>query len=395
MFYTIQLPFPDSFIKTNYTMRRYGYEIKVIHYLNNEQEILRFIGYEKTTVSKNNDSFSAFEIYPCHGSTPLFSYVSKTENGIKNCNISKNKKCILVAEKEENGDLTVLFLDIHSGKEMNRYAIPMTFVQDNLSAKEPTVEFSDDGKALWTMDEKTVYFLDLDETTTCRAEYNSSGQIKFAALTKNNQYLVISERSTDEKSNNIVLVDTHTGKAQTIKTSTYLGIQREPVILPGRNGIIAIYDGNTEISIYDTEKQSFLNTIYVRNNTKIAFLGNGTDLLIANEKTITLYDTQTGLRVSKLEIHSPSGFITDDSSSVFAIDAQGVYTSENDDGWFLGGKLLITVDDEKNMYLSAFISKNGTGTICPSSGEIIHTVEKGGFEYCKIQSFKQLIDTVS
>ena len=110
-----------------------------------------------------------------------------------------------------------------------------------------------------------------------------------------------------------------------------------------------------------------------------------------------LYDLQTGELTSQLDVPCTiSEIITDSGNDAFAVYVGGGYSSENDNGWFLGGWYLISVDENRDIYLTAFISSTSAyGSISPSGGEIISGSASESFEFMRVLSFEELVHKAS
>ena len=163
----------------------------------------------------------------------------------------------------------------------------------------------------------------------------------------------------------------------------------------GQNGLVVLYDAGREILLYDSVKAEFLEPISVPSGSEIALLGNKSELLVAHDETVSLYDLSTGQRESTLAIPCVvDRLVTDTGSDAFAVYRGGSYSSGNDDGWTTGGYYMISADEARNMYLTAFISGLNANAVSPSGGEIVEKTSEG-FEFTQILDFEQLLEIAS
>ena len=110
---------------------------------------------------------------------------------------------------------------------------------------------------------------------------------------------------------------------------------------------------------------------------------------------MSLYDLSTGQRESTLAIPCVvDRLVTDTGSDAFAVYRGGSYSSGNDDGWTTGGYYMISADEARNMYLTAFISGLYANAVSPSGGEIVEKTSEG-FEFTQILDFEQLLEIAS
>lgn len=325
------------------------YQAKVFRYYDSEQGKLRLVGYEASGVNRADGSYSALEVYTCLGSSRRFSYVADDPNStIKACNISEDGNEIFILEQKPDGS--------------------------------------------------TAHIYDLGEEAVCRAEYKSSSRIECPALTESGQYLVWVEKNSETKGSDLVFMDAKTGEIKTTGLSSSFGSSGSScTVLPAQDNNVIVYDGNTELVIYDAEKRAFVDSIKVARGSKIALLGDKTELIAAREEALLLYDLQTGELTSQLDVpYTISEIITDSGNDAFAVYVGGGYSSENDNGWFLGGWYLISVDENRDIYLTAFISRTSAyGSISPSGGEIISGSASESFEFMRVLSFEELVRKAS
>lgn len=181
------------------------------------------------------------------------------------------------------------------------------------------------------------------------------------------------------------------------ETYNSFGFSKGSITIDGNvRPVYELWIGKTGI-ILDAEKRAFVDSIKVARGSKIALLGDKTELIAAREEALLLYDLQTGELTSQLDVpYTISEIITDSGNDAFAVYVGGGYSSENDNGWFLGGWYLISVDENRDIYLTAFISRTSAyGSISPSGGEIISGSASESFEFMRVLSFEELVRKAS
>lgn len=371
------------------------YDATVFRYFETEQGMLRLVGYEAPTESRLVESFSALEVYPCLSDKALFSFVSDDPAGsIEACTISKDGNHIYILEKKSTGDVLVSGYNVSDGTTEFSSSLPSELTYNGILSDVESSGFSEDGNMLWITEYNRVHFYDLNSNIVCRAEYQFDNRIKYPVLTENGCYLAWMEKASESDGNYLVLLEPETGETEKFELpENFVLSNYSCVLLPGQNGTVIAYDGGTEVYVFDTEKDRTFEAVPVSAGSKISLMGNKTELLTAHEYTVSLYDLRTGECESQLELeYMPVAFFTDSSSEIFAVDLNRIYTSANDNGWFLGGQYLISVDEERNMYLMSFIKAVSTDqAISPVGGEIIAGDSSGSFAYKRIQSFEQLV----
>ena len=375
------------------------YQAKVFRYYDSEQGKLRLVGYEASGVNRADGSYSALEVYTCLGSSRRFSYVADDPNStIKACNISEDGNEIFILEQKPDGSTALYCLDIQRDKLKYSGELSSKIISAGALTDIQSAGFSEDGKALWVTGQSTAHIYDLGEEAVCRAEYKSSSRIECPALTESGQYLVWVEKNSETKGSDLVFMDAKTGEIKTTGLSSSFGSSGSScTVLPAQDNNVIVYDGNTELVIYDAEKRAFVDSIKVARGSEIALLGDKTELIAAREETLLLYDLQTGELTSQLDVPYTIGeIITDSGNDAFAVYVGGGYSSENDNGWFLGGWYLISVDENRDIYLTAFISSTSAyGSISPSGGEIISRSASESFEFMRVLSFEELVHKAS
>ncbi len=375
------------------------YQARVFRYYDSEQGMLRLVGYEAPGVNRADGSYSALEVYKCFGSIRQFSYIAEDPNSsIRACSISGDGSEIFILEQKSDGSTTLHCFDFKFDKLKYDCELSSKLVSAGALTDIQSAGFSEDGKALWVAGKSTAHIYDLDAEGACRTEYKSGSAIECPALTESGQYLVWIEKNSKADGIDLVFMDTETGEVKTTKLSSSFGSSGSVcTVLPAQDNNVIVYDGCMELAVYNAEERSLIDTIKVARGSKIALLGSKTELLAACEDTVSLYDLQTGELKSQLDVpYTISEIITDSGSDAFAVYVGGGYTSENDDGWFLGGWYLVSVDENGNMYLTAFISKSGSyGAVSPSGGEIISGASSEGFEFKRVLSFDELVSKAS
>ena len=252
--------------------------------------------------------------------------------------------------------------------------------------------FSEDGKMLWITRQDTVHFYDLDGNDICLTEYQTDDRITCPTLTEDSRYLLWLEKGS------LVLLRVETGETERAALPEQFYVDEygsDNTLLLGQNGLVILYDKKREILFYDMEKSEFLDSISVPSGSEIALLGNKSELLVAHDETVSLYDLSTGQRESTLAIPCTTDrLVTDTGSDAFAVYRGGSYSSGNDDGWTTGGYYMISADEARNMYLTAFISGLNANAVSPSGGEIVEKTSEG-FEFTQILDFEQLLEIAS
>ncbi len=375
------------------------YQAKVFRYYDSEQGKLRLVGYEASGVNRADGSYSALEVYTCLGSSRRFSYVADDPNSaIKACNISEDGNEIFILEQKPDGSTALYCFDIQRDKLKYSGELSSKIISAGALTDIQSAGFSEDGKALWVTGQSTAHIYDLGKEAVCRAEYKSSSRIECPALTESGQYLVWVEKNSETKGSDLVFMGAKTGEIKTTGLSSSFGSSGSScTVLPAQDNNVIVYDGNTELVIYDAEKRAFVDSIKVARGSKIALLGDKTELIAAREEALLLYDLQTGELTSQLDVpYTISEIITDSGNDAFAVYVGGGYSSENDNGWFLGGWYLISVDENRDIYLTAFISRTSAyGSISPSGGEIISGSASESFEFMRVLSFEELVRKAS
>lgn len=362
------------------------YEVTAFHYLDTAQGTLRLVFFDSDVSAPAY--YSALALYPCLSDEALFSYASDDhESKIKAYYIAKDGTHISILERKPDDSVFV-----------SRFSLPdgtLKFCHQLISetmSYDAEAGFSEDGKLLWITRQDTVHFYDLDGNDICLTEYRTDDRITCPTLTEDSRYLLWLEKGS------LVLLRVETGETERAALPEQFYVDEygsDNTLLLGQNGLVILYDKKREILFYDMEKSEFLDSISVPSGNEIALLGNKSELLVAHDETVSLYDLSTGQRESTLAIPCTTDrLVTDTGSDAFAVYRGGSYSSGNDDGWTTGGYYMISVDEARNMYLTAFISGLNANAVSPSGGEIVNTTSEG-FEFTQILDFEQLLEIAS
>ena len=369
------------------------YEVTAFHYLDTAQGTLRLVGFEVSGLSRLVEEYSALALYPCLSDEALFSYASDDpEREIEAYYVAKGGTHISILEKKSDDSVFV-----------SRFSLPdgtLKFCHQLISetmSYDAEAGFSEDGKLLWITRQDTVHFYDLDGNDICLTEYRTDDRITCPTLTEDGRYLIWLERDTWHEKRELVMLRVETGEIErtALPEQFYGKYSFDATLLLGQNGLVVLYDAGREILLYDSVKAEFLEPISVPSGSEIALLGNKSELLVAHDETVSLYDLSTGQRESTLAIPCVvDRLVTDTGSDAFAVYRGGSYSSGTDDGWTTGGYYMISADEARNMYLTAFIRGTFNKTVSPSGGEIVNTTSEG-FEFTQILDFEQLLEIAS
>ena len=365
-----------------------NYQAAAFRYLDTAQGTLRLVGFEVFDVSQRLGDYSALALYPCLSDEALFSYASDDhESKIKAYYIAKDGTHISILERKPDDSVFV-----------SRFSLPdgtLKFCHQLISetmSYDAEAGFSEDGKLLWITRQDTVHFYDLDGNDICLTEYQTDDRITCPTLTEDSRYLLWLEKGS------LVLLRVETGETERAALPEQFYVDEygsDNTLLLGQNGLVILYDKKREILFYDMEKSEFLDSISVPSGSEIALLGNKSELLVAHDEMVSLYDLSTGQRESTLAIPCVADrLVTDTGSDAFAVYRGGSYSNGNDDGWTTGGYYMISVDEARNMYLTAFISGLNANAVSPSGGEIVEKTSEG-FEFTQILDFEQLLEIAS
>ena len=365
-----------------------NYQAAAFRYLDTAQGTLRLVGFEVFDVSQRLGDYSALALYPCLSDEALFSYASDDhESKIKAYYIAKDGTHISILERKPDDSVFV-----------SRFSLPdgtLKFCHQLISetmSYDAEAGFSEDGKLLWIADRYTVHLYDLSGGDICLTEYQTDDRITCPTLTEDSRYLLWLEKGS------LVLLRVETGETERAALPEQFYVDEygsDNTLLLGQNGLVILYDKKREILFYDMEKSEFLDSISVPSGSEIALLGNKSELLVAHDEMVSLYDLSTGQRESTLAIPCTTDrLVTDTGSDAFAVYRGGSYSNGNDDGWTTGGYYMISVDEARNMYLTAFISGLNANAVSPSGGEIVEKTSEG-FEFTQILDFEQLLEIAS
>lgn len=371
-----------------------NYTAKVFDYFDSKNGRLRLVGYDLADDSYRRDGdYSALELYPCLSDEVMFSYIADDPKScIRACNVSADGKQIYILEQQPDSVAVISCFSLSDGTQEFRRELSSEPDSADALTDLQACGFSADRKLLWVAGKTTVHLYDLEEKDICRTLYQASGTVENPAITENGKHVVWMEADAEAGGKKLSLLNTQTGEYSEAGLPEHFGAGWSNVILAADGGTVLIYDGKVEALVYDTEKEEFCDPFPVSSNSKLAILGNGTEFLVACEEELSLYDLETGELKSRLVIpYAPDRIITDSGSDAFAVYIGASYSSENDNGWFVGGQYLISVDSERNMYLSAFIGAGSSKYISPSGGEIVSGLGSGSFEFSQTQSFEQLV----
>ena len=364
------------------------YEVTAFHYLDTAQGTLRLVGFEVSGLSRLVEEYSALALYPCLSDEALFSYASDDpESEIEAYYVAKGGTHISILERKPDDSVFV-----------SRFSLPdgtLKFCHQLISetmSYDAEAGFSEDGKLLWITRQDTVHFYDLDGNDICLTEYRADDRITCPTLTEDSRYLLWLEKGS------LVLLRVETGETERVALPEQFYVDEygsDNTLLLGQNGLVILYDKKREILFYDMEKSEFLDSISVPSGSEIALLGNKSELLVAHDETVSLYDLSTGQRESTLAIPCVvDRLVTDTGSDAFAVYRGGSYSSGNDDGWTTGGYYMISADEARNMYLTAFISGLNANAVSPSGGEIVEKTTEG-FTFTQLLNFEQLLEIAS
>lgn len=372
-----------------------NYDAEVFNYYDSEQGKLRLVGYESSSVSRLSGEYSALELYSCFGEKPIFSYISDDPNNtVKACNVSKDGSSIFVLLQKANGSAKLYCFDIESGELNYSGKLSTKLADEDIVTDVQSAGFSEDGKTLWVTGTKTAHIYDIDGKVSLRSEYQSDNRIENPVLTAGGKHLVWAEGNYETV--DLVFMSVKNGKIAMTCHGNSAESAYKVTILPTQNEAVAVYSNGTDVLIHDAENQKRVLRFLIPRESKVAVFANGTELLAAHDQTVMLYDLQTGELKSELELsHKPDRFTVDSGSDIFAVYAGMEYSSTNDDGWFLGGWYFISVDEDRNMCLTAFVAgSTGTGdleAVSPSGGEIV-AQDSEGFFFKRMLSFAELVE---
>ena len=361
------------------------YEVAAFRYLDTAQGTLRLVFFDSDVSAPVY--YSALALYPCLSDELLFSYASDDpESKIKACYVADDCTHISVVEQKSDRKVFVSGFSLPDGT--------LEFCCQ-LNSKTMTYEmvavFSGDGKMLCVAGKNAAYLYDLDSKSLVFT-YQADDGIACPMLTENGQYLLWLEEGS------LAMLRVETGKTERVAfpEQFYIsGYSSDATLLLGQNGLIILYDKKREVLLYDMEKSEFLEPISVPSGSEIALLGNKSELLVAHDETVSLYDLSTGQCESTLAIPCVADrLVADAGSDTFAVYRGYSFTSTNDDGWTTGGYYMISIDEARNMYLTAFIRGTYNKTVSPSGGEIVDTTSEG-FEFTQILDFEQLLEIAS
>lgn len=360
------------------------YEVTAFHYLDTAQGTLRLVFFDSDVSAPAY--YSALALYPCLSDELLFSYASDDpESKIKACYVADDCTHISVVEQKSDRKVFVSGFSLPDGT--------LEFCCQ-LNSKTMTYEmaavFSGDGKMLCVAGKNAAYLYDLDSKSLVFTN-QADDRITCPTLTEDSRYLLWLEKGS------LVLLRVETGEIErtALPEQFYGKYSFDATLLLGQNGLVVLYDAGREILLYDSVKAEFLEPISVPSGSEIALLGNKSELLVAHDETVSLYDLSTGQRESTLAIPCVvDRLVTDTGSDAFAVYRGGSYSSGNDDGWTTGGYYMISADEARNMYLTAFISGLNANAVSPSGGEIVNTTSEG-FEFTQILDFEQLLEIAS
>ena len=365
------------------------YQAHVFRYFDTEQGTLRLVGFEAPGVSRLDEDCSALALYPCLSDEMLFSYVSDDpESKIKAYYIAKDGTHISILERKSDGGLFISGFSLPDGALEFSHQLPAEKMSYSMEAG-----FSEDGKTIWITEWDTVHLYGLNDGDIGLTEYQTDDGIVCPTLTEDGRYLLWLEKES------LVLLQVETGEAESVALPEQYDVDKyslDNTLLLGQNGCVILYNGKREVLLYDRENTVFLEPIPVSSGSEIALLGNRAELLVMHDETVSLYDLSTGECESTLTLPGAAdSLITDTGSDAFAVYRGWSFTIANDDGWVLGGQYLVSVDEARNMYLTAFIRRVGNDdAISPSGGEIINATSEG-FAFKRILDFEQLVAMAS
>lgn len=369
------------------------YEVTAFHYLDTAQGTLRLVGFEVSGLSRLVEEYSALALYPCLSDEALFSYASDDpESEIKAYYVAKDGTHISILEKKSDDSVFVSKFSLPNGTLKFCHQL----ISETMSYDTET-GFSEDGKILWITRQDTIHRYDLGGDDICLTEYRTDDRITYPTLTEDGRHLIWLERDTWHEKRELVMLRVETGEIErtTLPERFYGKYGFDATLLLGQNGLAVLYDTGREILLYDSVKAEFLEPISVPSGSEIALLGNKSELLVAHDETVSLYDLSTGQCESTLALPClVDRLVTDTGSDAFAVYRGGSYSSGNDDGWTTGGYYMISVDEARNMYLTAFISGLNANAVSPSGGEIVEKTSEG-FEFTQILDFEQLLEIAS
>lgn len=362
------------------------YQANIFHYYDTGWGMLRVVGFGDSGLYRRDKVQSALVLYPCLSEKVLFSYASDELKGkIKAYCVAKDGTHISILEKKSDDSVFVSKFSLPDGTlEFCHQLISETMSYDTEAG------FSEDGKILWITRQNTIHLYGLGGDDNGIAYYTDDC-ITCPTLTEDGRYLLWLEKG------NLTMLRVETGEIErTAPPERFYGKYNfDDTLLLGQNELVILYDAGREILLYDSVKAEFLDPISVPSGSKIALLGNKSELLVAHDETVSLYDLSTGQCESTLAIPCTVGrLVTDSSADTFAVYRGGGFTSANDDGWTTGGYYMISVDEARNMYLTAFISGLNANAVSPSGGEIVNTTSEG-FEFTQILDFEQLLEIAS
>lgn len=362
------------------------YRAVAFRYLDTAQGTLRLVFFDPGVSVR--DDHSALALYPSLSDELLFSYMSDDpESKIKTCYVADDWTHISIVEQKSDSRVFVSGFSLPDGT--------LEFCRQ-LNSKTMTYKmaavFSGDGKMLCVAGENAAYLYDL-EGESLVFTYQTDDGITCPTLTENGRYLLWLEEGS------LMLLRVETGETESVALPEQfdVGMYRfNDTLLLGQNGLVILYDDKGEILFYDIEKSEFLESFPAPSGSEIALLGNKSELLVAYNEAVSLYDLSTGKCESTLALPCMAdALVTDAGSDAFAVYRSISYSSGNDDGWVMSGYCLISIDEMRNMHLTVFVDRKGFyDAVSPSGGEIVEKTSEG-FEFTQILDFEQLLEIAS
>lgn len=374
-----------------------------IEYSSTDQNMLRLVKYCDDTYEK---ACKGLELYPVLSDELLFSYKTEDTDGqILGIFPSSDGGEIMLLEQTADQRIFLKEYQLSDGRELYQYdlaacdADAKEWIQEGGLTGSSMVGLTPDRKTLWAIGQKQVHTFDLSEETIAHTLIKRETGIDYSVMSRDGKYLVWIEPRSDEKTENGAYILCSENLDTKEVKETDLPIQKEQLtyggsLLPGNDSRILCYTGGTDLFYFDAETSSFLTLeqeIYLRSGSKIAVLEGSNELLAVHDTKLTLYDLDTGEEKSHMDLaHPVNSLVTDRGTDRIAGIYSKSFTSENDDGWYLGGVELIYIDQDRQMYREASINiPVHTVGISPSGRELAN-ISGGEMEYIPVLGFEEL-----
>lgn len=249
------------------------YTIDGFRYFETVKGVFRLVKYKDPNAKSYFSDCHGVEVYPALSGDVLYSYrTDDADTAIKDLYISSDGETITIPELNSDGTLSLSRYRIPDGTEVFRFRL-----SDDLEGymKFNMFGLSQDGNLFWIAEGEHFHLFNLSGESPEYSVYSREGfDVTIATMTQSGKYLTATGTDQSDKENMLLTLNLENGELkewllpdQDERLSSY-----SDILLPAKENLLIYYDSNAELCFFDAETNTFLPSMDVYSNSKIAVL---------------------------------------------------------------------------------------------------------------------------